>query len=518
MFYEFIQNLTPQKIKRYVVTAVLLIGSVSLLIWLYSHSFISVSTEGASGKVTYQLTRDNSKPTEFSSSSSTVKRLVKRGNYRVITKSGTSSHVAVVKVSGFLGTKNIEAKLTAERSRTFVGKNPQTCMVYDRLLFSYQCGNSVTSLISHVPATDSQPTYINKTIGASASWQIRGTVSGPGENVYVLVLSAAESEDGSQYYLYEINPAMKVVNRTVLSDLNATDQTYKMQRYKNGFIAYNDPFNKAYYYTSPGSPAKAIEMNIQPPESKEQPYAVNFNGDLIVVAYPTTAEKKDKKNKTNASEAPVGDATNVFVGKDGDFKILNFKGNYSNISACGTQKMCLFGNGDISVYDISGKNPKFLYEFTGVTDMQSLDKNILFNSGGNLIDFDVDKATGYISYSLGDYKYCGFAATGNGYLLCVVSNKGEKNALLINRDAELKDEVDKKLNTLTQLIYITGTSVYGNYVYISPNLGKLIYNPTTKVFGYDQTTKEAAKKAIDEAVDKLGIDRQRYKITIYQVD
>ena len=71
--------------------------------------------------------------------------------------------------------------------------------------------------------------------------------------------------------------------------------------------------------------------------------------------------------------------------------------------------------------------------------------------GKDVVSLDVDKRTGLIDYSYGDYEFNGLRKDGFGYLLSLTNNKGRKVALYINQSASDTNKIDKKIAELQKI-------------------------------------------------------------------
>ena len=128
------------------------------------------------------------------------------------------------------------------------------------------------------------------------------------------------------------------------------------------------------------------------------------------------------------------------------------------------------------------------------------------------MSFNPDLLKGFAEYSYGDSHFCGMQKIDTSkYVLC--SNAGsETAALLVDRNTANTDSIDKKIQQLKKISFIDNVSIYGKYIFISPNLGPLVYDNSIKGYNYDPASKRSVSSKINEEIDKIGIDRKAYSI------
>jgi hypothetical protein len=96
--------------------------------------------------------------------------------------------------------------------------------------------------------------------------------------------------------------------------------------------------------------------------------------------------------------------------------------------------------------------------------------------------------------------------------LCTKDENGKKVALLVNQEQENTDSINIKIEQLARLSEVKSVSIYGRYIYISPDIGNPQPNPQTGFFEYDKTTVKNANAIINQEIDRIGISRSTYTI------
>ena len=104
------------------IAGILLLGGG---FWLYSHSFVQVSTNATGGEFEYEIKEQSSDAvTTIKSNSPHVRKIVKKGHYQVTVKQKNTASVAFVNTKPFLQTTKTTQELSPERNRGFIGSTP----------------------------------------------------------------------------------------------------------------------------------------------------------------------------------------------------------------------------------------------------------------------------------------------------------------------------------------------------------------------------------------------------------
>lgn len=492
------------------IIAIILIGFLLLgLQWLFSHAYISVTLANpGKDEVTYQfLNQANQKITEVKTEEASVKKLVRKGDYEVLVRQNDTSYLTVVSVGGFLGTTTVRAETAPEKTREFIGNNPAACMALTgQTLISYGCSGFYANATVHLPASAEQPTY-TQPVPAAIDGLIQGIISTPSGNLALLKTVRDSGNPDQPFTLYTIGARGELTNGRILTGLDPA-KLYVMGAYKNGFIVYDTEFEQVVYYSSPGAQPTEISLGT-PLDSTLKPYALSVGDASITAAYSNNTEGEvtdihdpdDSKVKT---ELAIADETTI--------QRLTFEGQYSAAVTCGRDKLCLQRGDQLEVYSLNGDQPQQLFALGQVSTITRIAGSLLVARRNELIGLAVDTRVGSIQYSYGDYTYCGLQTSAEGYLLCLINSNQEKVALAINAQAANDSSIDKKVADLLKLPEIKDISAYGRFIYLSPDLGEPVYNESTNSFGPDPAVRSQANSAINQAVNRLGIDRNTYTI------
>lgn len=495
----------------------IILGSVLLVLfivlgWISTHGYIEIVPE-STNSIDYTLIGPAAgKSTNFKASGS-IKKLIKKGQYQLLAQHAETSYYAITRAGGFLGKTTVNTKLEPEKARKFIGDNPGNCMYYfEPVLATDLCGDVDGDVYSHlnfhIPATAQQPTYTLKK---------RGSIDGVIEGVITTnqgTLAILRSLNGDGHAGYIVNKDLSVAKTIQMSGLDK-NKTYSLQPYKEGFIVYDKSLSPILYYAS--LEAKPLVINVtRPKDNMQQPFAVKTQGDLLITEYSDDLEDLASASGSEAIIKKPAKKTNVtiVVSNNDQSQEYSFKKRLSSFGLCGAGKMCLLDTKqNLDVYDITDKKPRLLFTTSSV-DHLDISKNglaVISNAHG-LLGLNVDTQEGFLQYSFGDYASCAAQVTAKGYILCVKNNNGKTRALLVDAETNNTDSIDKKITQLSKQPDIKTVSIYDKYLFISPILGSVSYQPSTKSFGYDPAVTAGVNGRIKQAVDVAGIDRKTYKV------
>lgn len=489
----------------------LVVVTLIALLWFVNHASVEINVSNPSGSsINYSFIDQDSGTTKTSlkSNAPKIKKTIASGRYQVVVQQGSNSFVSFIKTKRFLGKTVVTASLQAEKSRQFVGNNPQACMnLVKSLLVSYTCRDTYNNVKIHVPAISGQPTYATANTDKNASGTIEGIINATEGNLALIYTPAnPDAKTAASHSIYRLNGSATLTSTKAraLTELN-TDKTYSIKPYKSGFVVYDDAFEQIMYYASTGT--AAISVDIPKPETKGfSATTLNTSGDSITVTYSNNIG-----GDTDASPKG-GPKIVVAVYKDGHAGQFTFDGQYAGVRACGNQKLCLLKDKTLEIQDISHKKLSKLFSIPNVSGLESLGSDLLAINDSGVLHLNIDSAAGFMEYSFGSYKYCGLQVDDNGYLLCLTNSKGKNVALHLDQGAASNDSIDKKVAELEKLPEVKNVSAYRQYVFISPNLGDLVYNNSLQAFDYNPVIKKSVGNTINQTIDKIGIDRNAYTI------
>jgi hypothetical protein len=505
-----------QRLVRLWPWLLILLGIIIVGSYVYGRGFIKVEVSGTSqGKLNYSLkNQETGKTTEVSSDATSISRLVPKGDYEVSVSGDHGNFFAIKTSKGFFGTETVEATLSPEKDRVAIGNNPGTCSYYvGGILYSYPCNGPVSSIVKHVPATKTQPTYTQKNTNNSVGGTIEGSFSYQ-DSTY-LVVKAPENEDTRrpQHTVYRVGDNFVLLNARSLGGLD-NSKTYQVSPLGDKTVFYTSTYEDIILYDTNFS--KSERLNLPPVKDTSLKRALlGVNGDRLLVARSNKADF-DNHDNTNVKIGEVKTQLDVYQG--GSFKTIVFSKKLDNFfvdaEPCGTNEVCMLSNKTLYVYSTSGEKATLLFSLSGVNYLKTIADKLLVVRDDKLLVLDVAKQGGSIDYTFSPYRYCGLQNNNDtSYILCVVNPKNVTMALYVDRTQNNTDSIDKKIAGLNDLENVKSVSLYRNQLYISPGLGNPVYNRVTNSFGYDEALRKATNAKINSTIDELGIDRTKYVIT-----
>lgn len=507
-----VQNISSLFTRKRVFAVVFITTFLLFIFWFCTHSVIEVSVENFKpGGVTYTITDQQSgNKTKASSDKPTFKKILKKGDYIVSVQSAGSSYLTTVKTTGLLHKSSVSAKLVAEKSREFVGGSPDPCMYYTgSVLYSYSCSGSFEDLRAHIPASDSTPTVV-QTPPKGASYGFGGIVRSDGQDLAVIKASGFESSDLTT--LYPLNDDFILKDGVVPAGLDQKPD-YSGQNFQDGFILYDNSFKHIYYYkTIESKPEKLSVPSLK--DDSFAPKSLSMQGGRIAIVYTDATDQQDEDLD---QEAIKGGETivKIYDHESKQTKEFSLSSGFSQVSLCGTHYLCAVNGRLLEVYDISGEkiNKTFSAPDVQAFGTDTNGENLIFATSKEVIGFNPEKNEGSIEYSLGGYDLCGLqtAAAGvGGYTLCLTDVSNNRFALYVNTSLVNSDDNDKKILKIGSNAKVATIAPYKKIIYISPEVGKRVYDTATNSFIYNRDTISRANASVQKSIDDSGLASRGY--------
>ncbi|HET7529282.1 MAG TPA: hypothetical protein VFJ84_03605 [Candidatus Saccharimonadales bacterium] len=483
------------KQRRWLLLSALLAAVITVFAWAYSHGTIEINVQNPSGSlVDYTFTNQQTGKTKTVRTGPHAKIRTGSGEYEVSVRQDNKTGYLLARAGHFLKADSHSTGLSAESGVTFVGDNPAGCMIYTGRLFSFNCGQSLyDSITLHVAATKSTPTYTTK-INYGLEPLILGAVN-YGDNVLLLARSV-DSEGPSGYSLILTDKSLAPIKQVQLS-LDRLDSGYSISPYGKGFIVYSNDYRTVEIFSAYGQ--KPVTVNFEPPR---QPgltaLSLSTDGSHISVL------------STNGPGAK-NPASEVVSYNSGRFSHYSLAESVSKAVFCGSQKLCVLSGGSLKVFALGGTAPSYLYSLSGVKALDFSSATLMVINDTGVIAWDADIRSGHISYSWGGYTYQTIQPAPGGYILSITDKQGNKRAAFIDSSAA-SDSIDKKILQLQALPQVSGVSIYKNYIFVTPNIGSLVYDSAAGSYMYDPAEKKAANDKITAEIKNLGINTNKYTV------
>jgi hypothetical protein len=499
------------KAKRITVLSTVLILALIIFYWFYSHAQleINISNPGG-GQITYEISNQSKKgPESIKTQSTSLKRSVAKGSYEISVSQGEQSYFALVKTDGFFSKSKVVATLAKEKQRSFAGNNPAPCMFYNGQLYTYTCNGAFSDINKHVPATASEPTFVVKNSSTKITGILEGLINTPQGSVALLHSVDLEGPGGHSAYVLDgnLNPLKQAALKVLKSD-----DSYSLKSYQSGFLVYDSKFEQVFYYA--GIEATPKSINIERPENDAlQPVALGVNGSSILTLYTSSANPASLSTKTDKNARNEIIISRFDQNGGLSSKKIDIDGYPINSAVlCGQEKICVQSGSSLLVYDESGGgNP--LYSIRNASSVESVGGNVILVRSSGILNFNPDTKSGSYDYTFGDYRYCGIKKSNpNQYVLCITSGSGKSAALLVDQGAANIDSIDKKIQKLQKSTDLTDISIYGKYIFFTPDAGSLIYSPSLGGYDYDPNLLKSSGDKANQEIDKLGINRNTYTI------
>lgn len=480
-----------------------------LLLVASRYGTISVEVIGAGdGELTYQFSKQGAGGEgKATPGKGKISRLVTSGHYEIQVSQNNTSGFVVSRAKGFFRKTTVKLSLRPELDRRFVGDNPDPCAYYDgNLLYSYNCGGLFSKLKVHVPASPNQPTYTITNSGG-VDGNIEGLIKTSEGNL--LLMKRSSEEESSAQVAYLVSPTLGLDTGVVLTGLDP-ETTYSLKPYREGFVVYSQDFEQIYYYPSRIASPETIAIS-RPKDSEQLPVTLSTDGNKLVFTFSNNTQGETGNQDALRSK---GSKSEVMVYENAQTKQFSFKKELVNAVPCGEDKLCTLGNKELQVFNISGKQARQLYSIERVSEIAKEAEGLLVAREKELIHIDTNTRSGYRQYSYGDLQFCGLSPRSGGKIVCLISNGQKKVALNVENTPNISSDIDKKLSQLLDIEGVDDVSIYGNIIYISPNLGNLVFNSSTGYYDYDPARIAFVNEQINKALTGLGIDRSKYLVIV----
>lgn len=490
---------------RVMVLSVFGLLLIWFLFWVSSFGFLEIVSPGSSEGASYTIySQDGEEIASADTKSSRFKRLLRKGSYQVLVESGSKSHYSQVSTKRLFGTARVRADLKPEHNREFVGNNPGFCMHYGQaVLYSYNCSEP-GELISHLPASDSLPTVVNREPGPPYI-PLVGLV-GVGGGTRAVAESRGEAEEVK---LYNIDQSL-LLSQPIELEKQHPDTIGGALPYKSGFVTHTDDLLSVDYFEPPGFARSALNTR-EPSPDIDNPVELTVYKDAVGALFNNSRHGDDEGLHEHTARHHLSGKSEFVVYGDSP-RSYSFKTLYTAGGYCGTSRLCLISNGILDIYDINDSKARYQLSIKDVQRVLPIKDKIVIATTHKIFSIDQSALAGRVSYQYDDYQYCGLSPAGSAYIACVINGRGEKAALLIDPEQVNLDSVDKKIARLRADPAVSAVSVYKKYIYVSPNLGQPVYDPSAGEYIYDEALQKSTDKHINRLIKSLGIDTSYYKV------
>lgn len=490
----------------FITTVVLFVAIIALLLMGGSKKIVVNVKSDRTSEITYRFVNQANQNDliEVKDISKSVEVALSEGTYELTVQQDETNFFSVVNTGE---NTVVEAAPKPERGRRYVGNLPRDCRNFiANRLYSYECGGTLGSMLTHMPATATQPTYTQPSSTLTED-VIEGLIKTKEGDVLLVYEAAVAGHERFSKRSNEESPHIAFVpkdglgtnlgTRTPLKGLPENER-YSVQPYREGFLAYSESLTQAFYYSS--TKATPAKQTIATPEDKDLvPDILTAKDSLFAVAYVR-----------EESQNPESDSI-IIVHENNQPRTYEMDKTFESIRLCGDKKLCALSKGTMEVYDVSDKEIRILYSVMNARNFDAYDGKLVISRDSEVISLDVDRRAGQIQYTYGSFAPCGIQSAGSSYLVCIEADQGAKSILYVEQE-QVSDDIDKKIVSLLDMSEVSVASIYGSFIAITPRAGGVEYQPDTDTFGYNPEKITASKKIIEEKLDQIGLDRKKYKI------
>lgn len=518
----------------------LLASFVCILIALIAsqYSFIVITQTGSTqDKVSYILKRDTSEKT-FESSSGSIRRLVRKGDYQVSAFRGDFTGFGATKANGFLTTTTIELNLVSEKDRSFIGDKPKSCLysAEGSQLFSWQCGEKLNESQYHKPPQNKTPGYNLQLLRYPGRFLGQDIVLSNGRSY---VFSRLDDIDLVRHVLFALDTTTNLINENDYIELTDLDykKDYRSVKYKEGYLVFSTNGDDFIYYKNFQSPPEKINIaKTTIPELSL--YAVQTSNDSIVLVNnkhyntefdgymylnPSTFaisskyyEEEDVGQRIENSNQPVEYSEVVIYnnGKETRYKLDVVAGQ---ARLCSENLLCVLADGNMIVYEIRGNKAVKQHSIANVKQIEDAQDGVYLVNNLGLVKYDTKNKTGNYLFTFSDYIYCGLDTieTKKDPLLCIEKD-GSKEIVYINPDSNQTDKIDKKISELRKTEGVRSVSIHGRTIHITPIIQESVFSSELSSYIFDPVRVKEVNARIMEQVKQLGIP-ENYQV-IFTID
>ncbi len=507
MFYKYaVIILSFVKLHWKLLTTISII--VIALLWLSGRSVIQINSSEPEKESTVKiLNQGNGKSINYQGKLSGKKFYIPKGSYEVDVDTDGKSFYSINTTKGFFLNTKVDAQLEEEKGRSFVGNEPGTCLSYfDSILTSYACGAALSKAYTHVPATQTTPTYVLKNNSVSVDGYIEGSASTKEGNLVLMNSYYSVEEEARRGHYIEImkTNVFKPKEEVLLENLDQ-NKKYQITKYKDGFLVYSDSIDEVFYYKSLKASPEKISL-VETKLKNSIATSLNADNDSFVITYSNN--RGDSTDKTSGSVSPKFE---VIKYVNNNTTSYSFNGNYFSAKLCPQETICLFDGENLEVYETNHKKPHLKFKVMDVSNVEPVgDAEIIVVRNEGITNININSQTGYKEFSFGESTYNSTHPQENGnYILNLTNNQLKGVAILINRSS-VSDSIDKKISDLQRQPEISNVSINGNYIYISPQAGEMIALPDG-TFDYDPIKLREVNIKIKDLVNKSQLD-SKYKV------
>lgn len=536
------ENYNIKNFKKKLIGFIFLLLFAAGLVWFFNYGFVEINVPNHDGQdIQYVITDSSGRSKSFDRDGGSFKKLLKRGQYQVtvLQEQENQNFFAAADVPGLLRTAKLDAALNSEKAVSFVGDNPLACINYAGILVSAPCQANIERLQAHQPATANTPSATRQFNSLIFSgFTIDDYLRVDGE---IFLLASLSVHDQTIVGLYPLDPGRQNINqnRGVILTEYTDNRSYRAARLDQGFMLFSEDGQQFLRFDSLSDNSPEELQPPAPEDSNLNLYSADSANGSIVLTYssgltnelggasffPSLPEAApDQTSEFDEGDVFSPDAVEetggkseviIMDGEGGQAKSLSFDFSPDQVRLCAENVLCVLDQGVLEFYDTAGESPERLYTMDGVIQVATDGNRLLLVKNDGIVDFDPLDQSGYYHYFFGQYVFCGIQPVGGSYLVCVndgTDSNRARHVLLIDPSQDLTDQIDKQVLELIKMPETISVAPYGNFIHISPNVGRLVVDQETGDLEYSPEVIANINQAINDKVEELGINLERYNI------
>lgn len=477
---------------RTVVVLPIAIVLVWLLVWLWGHGRLNISLPD--GVKTVEIISAETNISEQVDTSSLGKTLA-TGSYTVVVMKDSTSYTALVRIGRFLtGTDVSATNLSKEAGLSFIGDEPRSCpILVGSKLLSYTCNGSADSLVYHRPASAGLPSFVER---VRLDIDIDNSIDeGPGtiegivtieDKTYSLQYSAFQKHD-----LYRINTSGSRVTKSFIGSIaNLNRETTYSVFYEGGQLR---------LLGVDGSQFMGADFdNIQSARADMSAF-----GDLTNAELTTDFGLRTLATRQDLTRASATTGTTLLL-QNGEITERRFSEQIVQSGLCGDYVCAL---NEVGKLLILGDNLKEVASIAHTDGWMAINNILYAYSTNRLYQIDTTTLSGRVAYSSGYFTMDRVSESAGRIILSLNSSNKTHTVLLDDTD----NRPDRLFEPLFKNSFVNTISIYGNRVFVSPELGDPVPSPSG---GYDYRAdlKAAAKDSIDSMLSEYSDSLKGYRV------
>jgi hypothetical protein len=447
------------------------------------------------------INQDNRDIYSASDISGTWSKIISQGDYQITVRNSSESFITTAKLSGFLRETEVEALLEENKTASAIGSGPEDCLYFESVLVSYKCVGDSSSLFVHNPASENSPSFKSSVEGIDSSEGLIVDSIKSSEGTLLLIQSR---ENIKIAVLADSSSGLPKINNThTLNDLNPAE-SYSIVKFGDGYIIHNASASKSYLYEIGGrtTPFNLIENSREDLKTVE----VSSNGTELAILN-TNRNEIDRTNDLSA----------LYVVSNADEGIAEYNFNFiiNDLSWCGQDAVCAIRD-DSLMYIVLGQNGSYdiksrLSNVSKYAVDEYTSRVLAIVEDKQVFDFDFSLNKGQILIETRSYSPSSIAFSANNNPLVSISGRSSDTTILFGDETRSESSnIENVLESFENAPFINSVSVYGNRIFVSPEVGDIEFIESTQTYDFNPQIVADVSQKIVELTNTSGANDNGY--------